>query len=215
MRALLLKFLYPVSLLWLTGCGSQKMPLQPQVAELAVVANLDASSVSTFNVTTPIASMGNVSTGACLSPRYLELHPTNGFVYASCQSSNTVAMFSVDKDMGKLTLMGTPAAAGAAPTTLEFDPAGKFLYVTNLNGNSLSAYAVGSGGALTEVPGSPFATGVTPYTVKVSESGKFVYVTTRDSNNANVFRIDPTPRALTEIAGSPFASDLDRKSKRL
>jgi len=196
----------------LLGCGSSS---RPPVTEFVLVANLDASSVSTFNAADTISSLGDVSTGTCLGPRYLELHPTNGFLYATCQTSNTVARFSVDKNAAKLTLMGTPVPAGAAPTTLEFDPTGKFLYVTNLNGNSLSAYSVGSGGSLTEIAKSPFATDITPYTVKVSESGKFVYVANRDTNNVTAFQIEANTGALTEIAGSPFKTDLGARAIEL
>ena len=90
--------------LWLTmsmpGCGSSTRPPAAQVAQLALVANLDANSLSAFNVDTKsnqLASMGAMLTGVCMQPRYLELHPTNGLLYATCQGSNTAAMFSVNK----------------------------------------------------------------------------------------------------------------------
>lgn len=40
----------------LLGCGSSSKPPTPQVTEFALVANLDASSVSTFNVADTISS---------------------------------------------------------------------------------------------------------------------------------------------------------------
>ena len=60
--------------------------------------------------------------------------------------------------------------------------------------------------------GSPFATGLLPYVVKTSASGKFVYVTNRDSNDISVFSMDQTTGLLTEIAGSPFPSDLGARA---
>ena len=78
----------------------------------------------------------------------------------------------------------------------------------------ISAYTVNSAtGAITEIAGSPFSTletnaGVQLGTnsVVVDPSARFLYAANIQSDSVSVYSINPVSGALTQIAGSPFAT---------
>src|SRR5262249_21133138 len=157
----------------LLSCSSSMKPVPAGPLHLVFVASEDTNTISTFAVdpaSDQLSAAGTTPTGACLGPRYLEMHPSNDFVFATCLFSNGVAAFAIDRSSGSLTLVGTPAVTGNAPVGLAVHPKGKFIFVSNINSNSVSVYAVGPGGNLAEISGSPFATGATPYWAEISES---------------------------------------------
>src|SRR5581483_383002 len=67
-------------------------------------------------------------------------------------------------------------------------------------------------GALTTVPGSPFAlspTGGVADTVVADPKQRFLFAGSESSGFINVFQINATTGALTEIAGSPFTNQFN------
>ena len=93
------------------GCGSSNMPPAAQALPHTLVANLDLNSISSFHVdpdSKQVSDLGVLPTGICLSPRYLEPDATKHFLFVTCQTSNNVATFSIDKTSGKLLLVGSP-----------------------------------------------------------------------------------------------------------
>jgi len=106
---------------------------------------------------------------------------------------------------------GSANRSAAAP-----DNVAGFAYVTNSGSNDISVYAIdATTGTLSEIAGSPFAGAVSPYSVTVDPSGKFAYVANGSSffsGSVSAFNIDATTGALTEVAGSPFATGSFRSS---
>ena len=74
----------------------------------------------------------------------------------------------------------------------------------------ISAYTVNATtGALTPVPGSPFSTAAfngDQFFVDMDPAGNFLFVGTRGENSVQVFSINQSTGALTEVPGSPFDS---------
>jgi 6-phosphogluconolactonase len=62
----------------------------------------------------------------------IHLSPDGNFLYASNRGeSNTIAIFSVNKTNGTLSLIGHQSTLGLAPRNFNFDPSGNFLLVAN------------------------------------------------------------------------------------
>ena len=125
-----------------------------------------------------------------------------------------------------LLVVGTTLGCGTTEGTRFIDLGGggggnsvaRFAYVTNgdpecggdCNPLDISAYTVNpTTGALTAVPGSPFSTDAfngDVFYVETDPAGKFLFMGTRGNDGIQVFSIDQTTGALTEVSGSPFDS---------
>ncbi len=62
----------------------------------------------------------------------IHISPDGKFLYASNRgASNTLAIFSIDPDSGKLTSVGFPSTEGVQPRNFIIDPSGQWLLVAN------------------------------------------------------------------------------------
>lgn len=88
----------------------------------------------------------------------------------------------------------------------------EYVYAANVYANNVSAYRVDpTTGVLTPIPGSPFAAGTQPRTITVNAAGTFAYVANqgdgRPDGSISAYSIDPATGALTQVSGSPFATE--------
>ena len=64
--------------------------------------------------------------------------PDGKFLYASNRGDvNTIAMYSINKKNGKLTLLGHQSTLGKTPRNFSIDPSGKFLLCENQNSDEI------------------------------------------------------------------------------
>lgn len=71
----------------------------------------------------------------------IHLSPDGKFLYTSNRGeSNTIAIFSVDKKNGTLSLKGHQSTLGKTPRNFNFDPTGKFLLVGNQNSDEIVVF---------------------------------------------------------------------------
>ena len=79
------------------------------------------------------------------------MHPSGKFLYATNRGNNSVAVFSVQADTGRLTLIQHISSDGKTPRNAEFDPTGKWLLVTNKDSNNAVVFRIDqSTGQLTQ-----------------------------------------------------------------
>ncbi|MGW9684744.1 lactonase family protein [Flagellimonas sp. 2504JD1-5] len=62
------------------------------------------------------------------------------FLYGSNRGENTIVVFGVDSDSGKLTLVGRESVRGDWPRSFAIDPSGNFLLVANQRSNNITIY---------------------------------------------------------------------------
>lgn len=72
----------------------------------------------------------------------IHISPDGRFLYASNRwdNENTIAIFSINKDDGKLTLIGHQSTYGDHPRNFTMDPTGNFLIVANQLTNNLVVF---------------------------------------------------------------------------
>jgi 6-phosphogluconolactonase (cycloisomerase 2 family) len=72
----------------------------------------------------------------------IHVSPDGSFLYASNRwdNENTISIFSIDKDNGKLTLVGHQPTYGDHPRNFTFDPTGNFLLVANQVTNNIIVF---------------------------------------------------------------------------
>lgn len=138
------------------------------------------------------------------------ISPNNKFLYAANVGSNTISVYSINAENGRLTAVGSPLATGfGGPNGLFFHPSGNYLYVSSFSSSNIGGYSVAADGTLTALPGSPFSTGTSTVMngVVVHPSGNFLYSASMGGAGGVVgFSIDSTTGALTLLAGSPFSN---------
>lgn len=73
----------------------------------------------------------------------IHVSPDGRFLYASNRAdANTIAVFSINQNNGRLTLIGHQSTLGKTPRNFNFDPAGNFLLVANQNSDQVVVFKI-------------------------------------------------------------------------
>ncbi len=73
----------------------------------------------------------------------IHISPDGRFLYASNRgTSNTIAVFEIDKSNGKVSIKGTPSSLGIHPRNFCFDPSGDWLLVANRDSDQVVVFRV-------------------------------------------------------------------------
>jgi 6-phosphogluconolactonase len=87
----------------------------------------------------------------------LEIHPNGKFLYGSNRGHDSLAVFSIEPETGKLKLIEHVSTQGKTPRNFAFDPTGKWIIVTNHGSNNAVVFRVDENtGRLTQT-GPPVA----------------------------------------------------------
>jgi 6-phosphogluconolactonase len=70
------------------------------------------------------------------------VHPSGKFVYGSNRGHNSIAIFKIDSDSGKLALSACVPTGGKTPRSFAIDPTGKWLVVGNQDSGQVAAFTV-------------------------------------------------------------------------
>lgn len=132
-----------------SGAGPRHIAFHPN-QRLAFVNNEIDSSVTSFTwdaergvlsvndtrSTLPEDFTGNNSTAQ------VTVHPNGAFVYVSNRGHDSIAVFSVDRERGKLTPLGHVSSGGKTPRNFNLDPSGTFLHAANQNSGNIVTFRV-------------------------------------------------------------------------
>ncbi|QDT74185.1 lactonase family protein [Lacipirellula limnantheis] len=69
-------------------------------------------------------------------------HPNGKFVYSSNRGDNSIAMFAIDRQTGKLTSLGQHPVGGKTPRNFNIDPSGKFLLAAAQDSDRIVVHAI-------------------------------------------------------------------------
>lgn len=72
----------------------------------------------------------------------IQLHPSGQFLYGSNRGHNSIAMYQVDVQTGKLSFLGTASTKGEYPRNFRIGPKGNFLFVANQNTSNITTYEI-------------------------------------------------------------------------
>ena len=80
----------------------------------------------------------------------IRVHPSGQFVYCSNRGHDSIAVFAINQETGKLTLVEQELSGGKTPRNFCLDPSGAFLLAANQNTNNVAVFRVDAKtGALT------------------------------------------------------------------
>lgn len=96
-----------------------------------------------------LAEVQTISTlpeGEQVQPRYstaeVQVHPSGQFVYGSNRGQNSIAVFRVDQDSGKLTVVGHQGEGVKVPRNFGLEPTGRYCLVANQDANTVIVFAI-------------------------------------------------------------------------
>lgn len=79
---------------------------------------------------------GRKSTAECL------VHPSGKFLYVSNRGHDSIAVYTIDQQSGKLTRVEIEKTAGEEPRNFVFDPSGKWLIAENQNSDTIVVFTI-------------------------------------------------------------------------
>jgi 6-phosphogluconolactonase len=103
--------------------------------------------------TLPAGHSGENSTAEC------QVHPSGKFVYVSNRGHNSIALFAVDEESGRLTHIGNESTQGKTPRNFAIDPTGSLLLAENQASSNVVVFRIDAStgklsavGTVVEVP---------------------------------------------------------------
>lgn len=111
----------------------------------------------------------------------------------------TVSAFSIDRQTGQLTMLGTVPSGGAGPTYLSIHPSGKHLLVANYFGGSVAVLPIQEDGTLKNPSDVREPTGVLgPVRATNAPPGSFA-ISGHDRTHAHMIKPDPLGKHVLHI----------------
>jgi 6-phosphogluconolactonase len=142
-------------------------------------------------------------------PRHYDYHPTLNRVYVSNEDGSSVSAYSLDRDSGRLSLLGTwstlPEGYSDRSTCaqIHIDPQGCWLYVSNRGHDSLAIFAVDAASGFLS-PAGHRLTEPTPRAFGIDPTGRFCYVAGLGSDRLAAYRLVRATGQLEPIATYPL-----------
>ena len=70
------------------------------------------------------------------------MHPSGKFVYGSNRGHDSIAMFRVDQETGKLTFVGAESTGGKNPRNFGIDPSGRWMLAANQDTGNINVFRI-------------------------------------------------------------------------
>jgi 6-phosphogluconolactonase len=83
----------------------------------------------------------------------VQVHPSGKFVYGSNRGHDSIVMFSVDAQTGKLTVLGQEPTQGKHPRNFRIDPTGTYLLVANRDTSNVVVFRIDAATGLLKATG--------------------------------------------------------------
>lgn len=129
------------------GSGPRHVALHPNGRLVAVLNELDSTLVTlsldsetgslTYLDSMPMVPQEVRDTNACSD---IQISPDGRFLYGANRGHDSVSIFAVDGETGKLKAVGMVPSGGETPRNLCLTPSGGHLFIANQNGDRISIY---------------------------------------------------------------------------
>jgi 6-phosphogluconolactonase len=132
-----------------SGSGPRHMAFH-QDSRFAYVLDELASSITAFTYDRVRGAMIWLQTISTLPADFsgtnttaeIRIHPDGHFLYNTNRGHNSVTMYEIDDDTGKLKVIGWQSTRGEWPRGMNIDPSGTFLYAANQNTDTIVVFDI-------------------------------------------------------------------------
>ena len=87
----------------------------------------------------------------------IHVHPSGRFLYSSNRGHDSIAIFAIDPETGKLRSLGHQSTQGKTPRNFDLDPSGRYLLAANQDTNNVVVFRVDSETGLLHPTGTSVA----------------------------------------------------------
>lgn len=138
------------------GAGPRHFSFHPN-GRYAYVNNEMASTVTAFEYDAHHGTLKEVQTITTLpdgfkgdnnSTAEVRVHPSGKTLYCSNRGHDSVAIFSLDPDTGRLTAAGHQSTKGKTPRNFGIDPSGGYLLAANQDSDNVVVFKIADDGGL-------------------------------------------------------------------
>ncbi len=129
------------------GSGPRHLAFHPGRSVVYVINEM-ASTVTVFDYQTDAGALSEIQTVSTLpigfegrnSTAEVAVDPSGRFLYGSNRGHNSIAVFSIDQDSGKLEAVQHHPTGGSTPRNFCLSPDGKFLLAANQRSDNLLVF---------------------------------------------------------------------------
>ena len=131
------------------GSGPRHFTFHPN-GKFAYLINEMALTVTAFTYDADKGALTEIQTIRTLpgntekgnSTAEVQVHPSGKFLYGSNRGDNSISIFTIDEQTGKLTAAGIEKTRGKTPRNFRIDPSGKFLLAANQDSDSVVVFQI-------------------------------------------------------------------------
>jgi 6-phosphogluconolactonase len=143
------------------GAGPRQMAFHPSL-DMAYEVNELNGTIEVMKVDSLNGALSRIQIISTLDPGVktdascadIHLTPSGKFLYASNRGEvNNLAIYQVDQQTGKLTLIGHQSVKGKTPRNFVIDPTGKFLLVANQDSGNVVTFRINQESGMLEDTG--------------------------------------------------------------
>jgi 6-phosphogluconolactonase len=131
------------------GSGPRHFALHPN-GRLAYVINEMGNTITAFDWDGQRGTLNELQTVSTLPRDYkgenttaeLVVHPSGRFLYGSNRGHDSIVVFAIDPEKGRLTFVEDVPTLGKEPRNFALDPTGAWLFAANQNSNTVVLFKV-------------------------------------------------------------------------
>ncbi|MBI2824078.1 MAG: lactonase family protein [Planctomycetia bacterium] len=131
------------------GSGPRHFAFHPS-GRFAYVINEMASTVTAMKYDPAHGTLTELHTVTTLPPAFwdsnttaeVQVHPSGRFLYGSNRGHDSIAIFAIDADTGRLSPIGHQPTGGRTPRNFGIDPDGKFLLAANQDSGTIKVFRI-------------------------------------------------------------------------
>lgn len=132
-----------------SGAGPRHLTFHPSGRYVYVINELD-STLSAFAYDATRGALEVVQTVSTLPDDFtgenscaqIVMAPSGKFVYGSNRGHHSIAIFAIDEQTGRLTLVGHESSQGETPRNFNIDPTGTFLLAANQDTDTIVSFRI-------------------------------------------------------------------------
>ena len=129
------------------------MCIRDRSGKFAYVINEMNSTLTAFTYDAAAGKLSEIQTVPTLPADFkgrnscadIHVHPNGKFLYGSNRGHNSIVIFAIDQQTGRLTLVGHESTKGEIPRNFGIDPTGKILLAANQKTNNIFSFHIDPG----------------------------------------------------------------------
>ena len=131
------------------GAGPRHFDIHPN-GQFAYLINELASSITVLRYYADLGVFGEIETVSTLPDGFdgettcadIHVAPSGKFVYGSNRGHDSIAMFAIDQNTGRLTSLGNESTQGRTPRNFAIDPSGTWLLAANQDTSTIVTFRI-------------------------------------------------------------------------